>query len=138
MGKIIQKAILENTIDIGAAEEGLIPKEKIRKLEIEFLVDTGAAMICLPPNAIENLGLKARHKRDVITANGKVNRTVYSPVQIKIFDREANLDVMELPEGTPPLLGYLALESLDLYPNTAKHILEGNPKYDGKMVMDLL
>jgi hypothetical protein len=45
---------------------------------------------------------------------------------------------MELPNDVPPLLGYLALEALDLYPNPHKQILEGNPKYDGKMVMDLL
>lgn len=45
---------------------------------------------------------------------------------------------MVLPEGVPPLLGYLALETLDLYPNQNKQILEGNPKYDGKMIMDLL
>jgi hypothetical protein len=54
------------------------------------------------------------------------------------MDREGILEVMEAPDGVPPLLGYLALESLDLYPNPTKQILEGNPLYDGKMVMDLL
>jgi hypothetical protein len=54
------------------------------------------------------------------------------------MDREADLNVMELPSGTPPLLGYLPLEALDLYPNPNERKLEGNPKYDGKMMMDLL
>ena len=138
MGKIMQKAHLENAFDMDAARDGLISKDQVRKLEVEFLVDTGAAMICLPIDKIQTLGLKPRHKRDVITATGKVERMVYSPVQIHILDREVELNVMELPEGVPPLLGYLALESLDLYPNPTKQILEGNPKYDGKMVMDLL
>ncbi|MCC6276208.1 MAG: hypothetical protein IT569_10155 [Leptospiraceae bacterium] len=82
--------------------------------------------------------MKQRHKREVMTATGKVERMIYSPAQIRIFDREVELNVMELPEGVPPLLGYLALESLDLYPNPNKQILEGNPKYDGKMGLDLL
>ena len=138
MGKIVQKAKLENSGDVLAVQEGYITADKIRSLEVEFLVDTGAAMICLPVDKIKSLGLKAQHTRDVITASGKVERMVYSPVHITIFDRDANLDVMELPEGVPPLLGYLVLESLDLYPNPNKQILEGNPKYDGKMVMDLL
>ena len=45
---------------------------------------------------------------------------------------------MEVPTGTPPLLGYLPLEALDLYPNPKKRVLEGNPQYDGRMVTDLL
>ena len=45
---------------------------------------------------------------------------------------------MEVPTGTPPLLGYLPLEALDLYANPKKRVLEGNPQYDGKMVTDLL
>ncbi len=137
MGKIMQKAVLENAYDLGAEKEGFIGKEKIRKLEVNFIVDTGAAMICLPPSFIQSLGLRPDHKRMVNTANGKVERTVYSPVKVHIFDRTSNIDVMDVPEGTPPLLGYLALESLDLYPNPVKQILEGNPELGGKMVMDM-
>jgi predicted aspartyl protease len=138
MGKIMQKAIIENAYDIGAFKEGYISEDKIRRMEVEFLVDTGAAMVCLPISSIKAMGLKSLHSRNVITATGRVERTIYSPVMLKIFDREANLDVMEVPDGVPPLLGYLALENLDLYPNPTKQILEGNPLYDGKMVIDLL
>ena len=138
MGKIMQRAIIENAYDIGAAKEGYISEDKIRRMEVEFLVDKGATMVCLSISSILAMGLKPLHNRNVITATGRVERTIYSPVMLKIFDREANLDVMEVPDGVPPLLGYLALENLDLYPNPTKQILEGNPLYDGKMVMDLL
>ena len=138
MGRILQKAKLQNSGDVMAVQEGYITADKIRSLEVEFLVDTGAAMLCLPIDIIESLGLKPQHTRQVVTANGRVSRRVFSPVRITILDRENDLNVMELPLDTPPLLGYLVLESLDLYPNPNKQILEGNPKYDGKMVMDLL
>jgi predicted aspartyl protease len=138
MGKIMQKAIIENAYDIGAVKEGYISEDKIRRMEVEFLVDTGAAMVCLPISSILAMGLKPLHSRNVITATGRVERTIYSPVMLKIFDREANLEVMEVPDGVSPLLGYLALKNLDLYPNPTKQILEGNPLYDGKMVIDLL
>jgi hypothetical protein len=59
-------------------------------------------------------------------------------VRIRIRDREADLNVMEVSAGTPPLLGYLPLEALDLYLNPKKRVLEGNPLYNGKTVADPL
>ncbi len=138
MGKIIQKAHLQNTVDVVAALAGKLPMNKVRQLEVELLVDTGAAMLCLTSNIIEKLGLNKLHERDVITGKGLVKRAVYDPVRLHIHDREADMNVMEVPTGTPLLLGYLPLESLDLYPNPKKRVLEGNPQYDGKMVTDLL
>ncbi len=138
MGKIVQKANLLNLADLMAYREGYKSSEQIRRMDVNFLVDTGAAMLCMPIDLIEKLGLHESHTRDVVTENRRVKRRVFSPVQIKVMDREADMNVMELPIETPPLMGYLVLETLDLYPNPAKQILEGNPKYDGKMVMDLL
>lgn len=136
--KIIQKVHLQNTMDAGAAQAGKLPKTKIRQVEVGLLVDTGAAMLCLTREVIEKLGLHKLHDRTVITGNGLAKRAVYEPVRIQILDREADLNVMEIPAGTPMLLGYLPLEVLDLYPNPKKRVLEGNPEYDGKMVTDLL
>jgi predicted aspartyl protease len=138
MGKILQKARLQNSGDLSVARSGKLPLRKVRSPDVEFRVDTGAAMLCLPPEEIKTLGLRKLHERGVVTAHGVVKRSVYEPVLIQIMDREADLNVMELPSGTPPLLGYLPLEALDLYPNPNERKLEGNPKYDGKMMMDLL
>ncbi len=75
----------------------------------------------------------------VRTANGIVKRGVYSPVSITIFDRDANLNVVELPDdGTPPLLGYLALEAMDLLVDSKEQKLIVNPANDGKWVIDCL
>ena len=138
VGKIIQRAHLENSADLVAARAGRLTREGVRSEMVELLVDTGAAMLCLTPKVIEKLGLHKTHERDVITGNGVAKRAVYEPVRIRIRDREADLNVMEVPAGTPLLLGYLPLEALDLYPNPKKRILEGNPQYGGKMVTDLL
>ena len=137
MGKIIQIAKIENSFDVLSSKKTKT-EAVIRTREIEFLVDTGAAMLCLPIDTIEELGLDYLQTRQVMTANGVVSRRIYSSVKITIFDREATMDVMELPPGTPPLMGYLVLETLDLYPDAVRQTLTGNPKYDGKMIMDLL
>ena len=138
MGKIIQKASLQNSADMAALTAGKIKPGQVRAAEVDLLVDTGAAMLCLTPKFIQSLGLHRLHEREVITGNGIAKRRVYEPVRIRILDREADLNVMEVPTGTPSLLGYLPLEALDLYPNPKKRVLEGNPQYGGKMVTDLL
>jgi predicted aspartyl protease len=136
--KIIQRARLLSTADASQGLAGNLPQSKVRCAEVDLLADTGAAMLCLTPKVIEKLGLRKPHEPDVITGNGLVKRAVYEPVRIQILGREANMDVMEAPPGTPLLLGCLPLEALDLYPNPTKRVLEGNRAYGGKLVTDLL
>ena len=45
MGKIIQKARLENSADLAAMREGQLPRQDVRAVEVDLLVDTGAAML---------------------------------------------------------------------------------------------
>jgi predicted aspartyl protease len=138
MGKIMQKTIVINAGDLYAVKSGLMPAHIVRQIEVNFLVDTGAAMLCLPLRFIKELGLIEERIQKVQTANGLTERRIFSSVKVVIFDRQADMNVMEMPDdGTPALLGYLPLEMLDLYPNPKKQILEGNPAADGKMIIDL-
>ncbi len=139
MGKILQKGTVRNAGEVFAAESGLIAADAVRSVEVEFLVDTGAAMLCLPAAIIEELRLVKRKDVEVQTANGVAKRGVYSSVEVNILDRDTEIAVMELlDDGTPPLLGYLVLEALDLYPNPKAQTLVGNPATNGKWVVDLL
>lgn len=138
MGKILQEALIENIGDFMAVEAGFIDKASVRSNKLELLVDTGAALLCLPLSVIKKLGLLKGEIKTAMTANGKIDRQTYKGAGITIMGRSITLDVMELPEETPPLLGYIALEALDLYLNPKEQKLEGNPRYQGKMVIDLL
>ncbi len=139
MGRVLQTAMLRNSADLVYAQQGKLPMDEVRSLEVEFMVDTGASYICLPKQMIQQLGLVKQKEKDVRTANGVVKRGMFSPVNITIFDRDANLDVMELPDdGTPPLLGYLALEAMDLLVDSKEQKLIVNPANDGKWVIDCL
>jgi len=139
MGRVFQKALIQNSADIFKNQEGLIEEGDIKSLDIEFLVDTGASLICLPTSMIEKLGLLKKPSRRAKTANGTVERNIYSPVKITIGDRDAHVEVMEIPETVeaPPLLGYIALELLDLYVNPKGQNLIGNPETNGEMMYDL-
>lgn len=138
MGRIMQEALIENIGDFMAVEAGYIDSSAIRKIKLELLVDTGAALLCLPLSIISKLGLLKGEIKTAMTSNGTIDRQTYKGASVTIMGRSTTLDVMELPEETPPLLGYIALEALDLYPNPREQKLEGNPLYHGKMVIDLL
>lgn len=52
-----------------------------------------------------------------------------------MLNRNCTVDVIELSEDTPPLLGYIPLENLDLAPNPTTETL--NPVHGDEIVLDL-
>jgi len=137
MGKTVEKVTLKNFADIVRHSEGIINEDEIRELEVEARVDTGAAFLCLPPEEIEKLGLMYSHTREVSTANGRVERRIFSGAVIIIKERDIQMQVMENAPGTPPLIGYLILEAMDFVVDPKSQKILPNPVHDGKWIIDL-
>jgi clan AA aspartic protease len=137
MGKTVERVIVKNFVDIVLQTKGMVKEDEIRTAEVEALVDTGAAFLCLPPNVIERLGLMYSHTRGVTTANGRVERRIFHGAVIIIQDRDIQMQVMENDATTPALIGYLVLETMDLVVNTKLQKITPNPEHDGKWIMDL-
>jgi clan AA aspartic protease len=121
-----------------AAEKGWIKKKDIKSLVINMWVDSGAAMVCLPSRMISELGLEKKSEKQIATTSGYVLSSLYSPVTISILDREIELNIMEIPDGVPPLLGSIALEAMNLVVNPRKQIVESNPQQNGKYFIGLI
>lgn len=138
MTKIIQKVKLTNSFHLFAAEKGWIKKKDVKSLVINMWVDSGAAMVCLPSRLISELGLEKKSEKQIATTSGYVLNSLYSPVTISFLDREIELNIMEIPDGVPPLLGSIALESMNLVVNPRKQIVESNPQQNGKYFIGLL
>ncbi len=88
--------------------------------------------------AIKALGLDFSRAAEVRTANGNVERPIYDVARITIFDRHCFIQVMEIPDNVPPLLGYVALENLDLVVDPKSSQVIPNPENGGKFTLDLL
>jgi clan AA aspartic protease len=115
MGKIITTLTITNRIDQANARQGLIPVEQVRSLILDHvLVDTGATTLCLPSNAIAQLGLELLKEVDVATANGFSKARVFRDASISLLGREGTFECLELPGGREPLLGVLPLEALGI------------------------
>jgi len=101
------------------------------------LVDTGATMLSLHKNQIDELGLIYSGKIRVRTANGPIERKVYGVARVEIMGRAADFDVMEIPDDVPVLVGYLILERLDFVPDPNQQKLIPNPAHDGEYALDM-
>ena len=137
MGRITERVTVKNYGDILKYREKSAPESGARAVEIEAIVDTGAAYLCLPPESISRLGLVHSGTKGVITANGKITCRIFSMASITIQGREIRMDVMENQPGTPPLIGYLVLETMDLVVDPGSQTVTGNPEHDYKWVMDM-
>ena len=129
---------LENLRDLYSAEADIIKPEDVRGLIIEdALVDTRVKGLCLPKSLVEQLGLTPLRKTRAQTANGLVERTVYSEVQYTVMERSNSIQVTDLPEDAPALVGHMILEALDLCVDIENGLIY-NPAHDGKWITKIL
>ena len=136
VGRTVEHVRVQNFVDMDKVSEGLLASDQVRTVEFDALVDTGAAYLCLPPELIRQLGLTYSFTRSVTTANGLVTRRIFKGADITIRERNEQMSVMENNEHTPPLIGYLVLETLDFVVNPKSQQLMGNPEHDGQWVVD--
>src|SRR5262249_2483854 len=106
MGRVMARIKLSNE-----SRRGFLPKEEVRTIEIEALVDTGATMLVLPANIVSQVGLPFEGKRKVRYADGRVVEVPWvGGVRIEILGREMTCDALVEAEGTTPLIGQIPLE----------------------------
>jgi predicted aspartyl protease len=138
MGKVTTVATIENFGDVWNATQGLVAPEAVRRVEVpDALVDTGASLLSLPTTLIQQLGLVCRQTRQVIGSAGPRTTRLFSAVQLTIQDRSCVVDVLEVPDGVPTLIGQIPLENLDFVVDLSGQRLIGNPAHGGEHVLEL-
>ena len=138
MGKVLVNVKVENFMDLERVREGSLSPEQVRFLEIEdALVDTGAMYLGMPLRMVQELGLHPQFQKIVKTTNGSALRTIYGVCRIRIRERQALVEVAELPDDCPVLIGQLPLEAMDWVVDCANQQLIGNPAHGGKEMYDM-
>ncbi len=118
MGSVNATLTLTNVIDKARADAGEIAASAIRSVTLtDVLVDTGATYLGAPPDVIAQLGLRVRGALPIQTANGVIQARLFSDGELTVMGRATTLDVLELPVGTPVLLGVTPMEILGLKPD---------------------
>lgn len=138
MGQVLTEATIENLKDLWDAERGRMPAAEVRRLCVaNALADCGATLLSLPTGLIQQLGLGKTGRKRVTSSVGHAEADVYEAVRLTIQGRTCTMDVMEVPDGVPVLIGQLPLEHLDFVIDMRNHKLIGNPEHGGEHMYEL-
>jgi len=81
MGKVVEKVKLTSLF------------EPEKSLEVEAVIDTGATMVVLPKDIVEELGLSKMREEKVRYANNKVETKPIYGVNIELKGRSAKMEI---------------------------------------------
>lgn len=127
MGKIIERVRLTSLFD------------RSKSIEIEAVIDTGATMLVLPQNLVDELGLRKIRDARVRYANNTTElKSVYGVVTAEVKGRVGNFDVLAEVEGTQPLVGQVVLEVLDLVADPGTRTLMPHPRSPDMPMVEIL
>ena len=138
MGRVTTHAKIESMKDLWAVEQGLIPPENARSVDVDdALVDTGATLLSMPLGLIHQLGLRQTGTKRVRSSSEVCDARMFEAVRLTIMGRDCTMDVLEVPDGTPVLIGQLPLEHLDFVVDLRNRALIGNPAHGGEHIYEL-
>ena len=110
LGRVLVEAKVTNLTDALAARAGTVPADEVRSVNVpDALLDTGATLLAMPPDLIQRLGLIQTAIKRTRTAGGLRELGVYDAVRLEIQGRECTVEVREIPEGSPVLIGQIPL-----------------------------
>lgn len=139
MGRVTTEALVENLKDLWDAERGILANSQVRRIQLpDALVDTGATTLALPTRLIRQLGLAKSHEKSATTSQGRTTVGIYEAVRLTIQKRTCVVEVMEVADDVPTLIGQVPLEMLDLVVDLQGRRLSGNPAHGGEHVLELL
>jgi len=129
VGEVRVQVELENTVDRELVRRGMMRDEDVRRLVVPILVDTGAAMLMLPEDMAEALGLRVLRTAVVAYADQRTDEhPVAGSVTVRVAGREATLECVVGPPGSEPLLGQVVLEIVDLLVDCPRQRLVPRPE----------
>jgi predicted aspartyl protease len=139
MGRVTTEATIYNVHDLVEAKFGKLPADQVRKVVVtDARVDTGVTTLALPKRLIDQLGLTKQYEKRATTAGGLQTMSVYESARVEIMGRLATVDPIEVPEGSPVLIGQIPLEAMDWVVDLQGRRLIGNPAHGGEHIIEVL
>lgn len=129
MGEVRASVLLENGGDRELALRGVVEDRRVRRVQADLLVGTGAVLVLLPQDMVESLGLTTMDKVVVTLANDeKLEMARAGPLAVTTAGRTMNTDCLVGPPRCEPLLGQVVLETLDLVVDPTRQRLTVRPE----------
>jgi predicted aspartyl protease len=114
MGRITVPIEVASNLDLVLADLGMLPHEKVRRVKLSGIVDTGATELVLPASTVAQLGLSPSDRTTVKYGdNCRAERDVVFNVWLGLQGRRRVLNAIVEPDRTEALIGAIPLESMD-------------------------
>jgi clan AA aspartic protease len=114
MGRVVGKVELVNHEDAIAARIGALPLEKVRRVGIEAIVDTGASHLVIPQAVADALGVPVIGQTTVRYADHhQASKKIVSDVEVHVLGRNGVFKAIVEPDRKDVLLGAIVLEDMD-------------------------
>jgi predicted aspartyl protease len=115
MGRVSIELTIVNNRDLQMAEGGALAPEKVRRFQLEGIVDTGSTLLVLPTDVADRLGFpKSREVAIQYADRRSATRTLVGQVGVELLGRSSTFDAILEPDRTTALIGAVVLETLDL------------------------
>ena len=124
----MQVILLERVAKLGQMGEVVDVKPGYAR---NFLLPQGKALSASEQNIADFETRKAQ------TSAGIMETNIYRAVWLTIDGRRCSVDVAEVPNDCPALVGYVPLELLDFVVDPPRQKLIPDPKDGGQQVLDL-
>jgi len=131
VGRFKVEVELANNDDVTDARRGLLEPDKVRRLKILGVVDSGAARLVLPQDAVKKLGLVSTAKVKVRYANNSIaKRPLVEGVYLELLGRHSVFNAIVEPKRDTALIGAIVLEDLDFVVDCTKgRLVPRDPDY---------
>jgi predicted aspartyl protease len=127
---------LANYWDVLRAKEGQLAPEVVRRTTISGVVDSGAARLVLPPQVVQELGLRQDGETGVRYADHRTaRRPIVRDVWLELCGRSSNFSAIVEPDRADALIGAIVLEELDLIVDCTRN--EVRPRDPDRIISEI-
>jgi clan AA aspartic protease len=129
MGLVYAEIELISVDDLVLNRRGFLPEDKIKRMLVNALVDSGAYMLVINEHIKQQLDLPVIEEQVFRMADDSERRgEVVGPVEIRFENRSTTVRAMVLPGTAEVLLGSIPLEDLDVVIDPKQQRLIVNPQ----------
>jgi predicted aspartyl protease len=131
MGRFSVDFEVANNNDIEAVHRGLLQPDKVRRMTVRGVVDSGAARFVLPKTVVDQLGLRISRKIKVRYADHRTTTRPYAEgAYVELLGRYGVFNTVVEPKRDSAFIGAIVLEDLDfLVDCTHQRLVPRDPRF---------
>ncbi|HMF14648.1 MAG TPA: hypothetical protein VKE94_20170 [Gemmataceae bacterium] len=114
MGRVAVEIEVASNVDRVLVELGMLPADKVRRVRLPAVVESGATYLVLPSSTVAQLGLTPSRRITVKYADQRrVERDIVPNVLLELQGRRGLFEAVVEPDRTDALVGTIPLEAMD-------------------------